>query len=684
MTAPRSLADDLRRRDDAALSRLLQLRPDLLHPVPADFTALTSRATAAPSVSRCLDSLDALHLFVLSVIAEQTKDAPAPREALVEQSAAALAPDAHDACDEAMTGLVDRALVWGDADGLRAIASVADLVSGSPVPPWPAPGSASIQARPVDQVDREAGLHAREALSLVRDLLDEWSEQPPGVLRTGGLSLKDFAAARAHLHCDYPRAALTIDLAQAARLVADDEEEQPHWVPTDRFDTWVDATPAEAWLDLVDAWLRLPRLPSRATAKTKVLVGTDDRRAVPVLRREALHVLADLPEGAGLREAELIAVLDHQRPRRAGDLRQQVVAATLREGSDLGILSGGALSTAGRRALEQHAHDSASRSMTSGSASTDALSRRERIQAVHEALTSSMPDEVDHLLIGADLTLVAPGPLAPAIARRVGSMADIESRGHATVYRINESSVRRALDAGWDAEGVLTFLTELSRTPVPQPLAYLVEDVARRHGAVRVGPALSYLRSDAPQTLAAMVEDRRLRTLGLRRIADTVLICSAPTPEVLAALREAGYAPAAEGPDGGIVIRRPEDHRVRAPRAAAHVSSRAPEPALISAAVKTIRAGDRASGPRGTVTAGPAGSTAVPSLPSSAVVSHLREAIADTTALWIGYADTDGTVVDQIVDPIRLAGGVLTAFDHRTDGVRTFAVSRITGVAAIP
>lgn len=665
MTAPRSLADDLRRRDDAALARLLQLRPDLLRPVPGDFTALTSRATAAPSVSRCLDSLDALHLFVLSVIVGETKDAPASRDTLVERSTAALGVDAEGACDEALTTLIDRALVWGDDDGLRAIASVADLVAGSPAPPWPAPGTTSIVTRPTDQIDREAGLHARESLALVRDLLDEWSAQPPGVLRTGGLSLKDFAAARTNLHCDYARAALTIDVAHAARLVADDEEEQPRWVPTDRFDTWVDADPAEAWLDLVDAWLRLPRLPSRATAKTKVLVDSDDRRAVPVLRREVLQVLADLPEGAGLDEAGLMAVLDHQRPRRAGELRQQVLAATMREGSDLGVLSGGALSTAGRHALAQDA----------------SLPRHQRAQRVREALASSMPDEVDHLLIGADLTLVAPGPLAPAIARRVGSMADIESRGHATVYRISESSVRRALDAGWDAEGVLTFLTELSRTPVPQPLTYLVEDVARRHGAVRVGPALSYLRSDAPQTLAAMVEDRRLRTLGLRRIADTVLICSAPTSEVLATLRDAGYAPAAEGPDGGIVIRRPEDHRVRAPRAATPVSSRAPEPALISAAVKTIRAGDRASGPHGTVTTGPAGSSSVPSLPSSAVVARLREGIAETTPLWIGYADTDGTVVDQIVDPIRLAGGVLTAFDHRTDGVRTFAVSRITGVA---
>ncbi len=38
---------------------------------------------------------------------------------------------------------------------------------------------------------------------------------------------------------------------------------------------------------------------------------------------------------------------------------------------------------------------------------------------------------------------------------------------------------------------------------------------------------------------------------------------------------------------------------------------------------------------------------------------------------------------ERVVDPIRLAGGYLTAFDHRLEEVHTFAVHRITGVAAL-
>jgi predicted DNA-binding transcriptional regulator YafY len=69
---------------------------------------------------------------------------------------------------------------------------------------------------------------------------------------------------------------------------------------------------------------------------------------------------------------------------------------------------------------------------------------------------------------------------------------------------------------------------------------------------------------------------------------------------------------------------------------------------------------------------------------SAAIVSTLRRALADNRPLWIGYADTDGTVTQQIVDPIRLGGGILTAFDHRTEQVRSFSVSRVTGVAPLP
>ena len=73
-------------------------------------------------------------------------------------------------------------------------------------------------------------------------------------------------------------------------------------------------------------------------------------------------------------------------------------------------------------------------------------------------------------------------------------LADQESRGGGGVFRFSAASMRRAFDAGWSADDVHRWLAEHSSTGVPQPLQYLVDDVARRHGSIRVGPAGSYLR----------------------------------------------------------------------------------------------------------------------------------------------------------------------------------------------
>lgn len=668
MTAPRSLADDLRARDDASLSRLLRSRPDLLHPVPSDITALTTRATTGPSVSRCLDALDAMHLHVLRVISELTVNEGVDDASILQAAAAGLGDDVNPSVEAALADLVDLALVWGGRTSRRAVHAARGLVATAPTPTWPRPELRVVTQRDAGDVDAQAALHAREALAQVRDLLDDWSAHPPAILRSGGLSLRDFAAARRRLHTDWPHTAMTIEIAHAAKLCADDREDPPHWVPTDQYDAWLGRSTAEQWSDLVAAWLALPRLPSVADQKTQVLSADRDRRAIPVLRRQVLDLLASAPVGAQVDADNVLAVLDDRQPRRAGELRRLTVEATLREAGDLGLLGAGALSRAARLLLD------APRGSTAA--------RRAHEQLVHRALHDALPADVDRVVIQADLTVVAPGPLVAHVARALRLVADVESRGHATVFRISEASIRRALDSGWDASAIHSLLDEISSTDVPQPLTYLIDDVARKHGAVRIGNALGYVRSDNAETLTALLGDRRLRVLGLSRIADTVLISQATAPEVISALRAAGYAPAAESPDGQVLIRRPDDRRTRAPRPQPVTSTRPPEDALINAAVRSLRAGDHANVDRRlTTTPGPAGSRELPRLSAAAIVSRLRSSIADNRPLWIGYADTDGAVTQQIVDPIRVAAGVLTAFDHRTEQVRSFAVSRVTGVA---
>ena len=59
----------------------------------------------------------------------------------------------------------------------------------------------------------------------------------------------------------------------------------------------------------------------------------------------------------------------------------------------------------------------------------------------------------------------------------------------------------------------------------------------------------------------------------------------------------------------------------------------------------------------------------------------LRDSVEARRTVWIGYVDNHGSTVERVVDPVKVEGGWLTAYDHRADDVRSFAIHRITAVA---
>ena len=214
------------------------------------------------------------------------------------------------------------------------------------------------------------------------------------------------------------------------------------------------------------------------------------------------------------------------------------------------------------------------------------------------------------MLLQADLTAVAPGPLEPELARRLQLAADVESRGGATVYRFTARSVRRALDVGWTAAELHDVRRPtVSRTPVPQPLTYLIDDTARTYGTVRVGHAEAFLRADDE---AALTELLRAPAGGLPRAAparaDRAHQHHARSTCCSPGCASWARRPAVEAPDG-VAARRParraagaDAQGARRPPSA-RPASRRPSPRVIAA----IRAGDRAVAER---PAGPAGAHA--------------------------------------------------------------------------
>jgi predicted DNA-binding transcriptional regulator YafY len=65
---------------------------------------------------------------------------------------------------------------------------------------------------------------------------------------------------------------------------------------------------------------------------------------------------------------------------------------------------------------------------------------------------------------------------------------------------------------------------------------------------------------------------------------------------------------------------------------------------------------------------------------TATILETLHRAIREDEGLWIGYVNAEGQSSQRFVEPMTLTGGYLTAYDHRREEPRTFAVHRITSV----
>jgi hypothetical protein len=229
------------------------------------------------------------------------------------------------------------------------------------------------------------------------------------------------------------------------------------------------------------------------------------------------------------------------------------------------------------------------------------------------------------------------------------------------------------MDLGWSAIELHDFVASISRTPVPQPLTYLIDDTARTFGVVRVGFAEAFLRADDEDALTELLHHPAAESLGLRRLAPTVLISTTPLDVLLPQLREAGIAAVVESADGTLHVARPDAQRARTPRRTPAGASAARDAAKVAAVVTAVRAGDQAAASR----------PATESLTPSGSLAALREAIDAQVSVVIGYVDNHGTRSDRIIDPLSVDGGQLRAHDHRADEVRVFAVHRISSVRPV-
>ena len=728
----RSFSDYLRSVDDAALLNLFTARPDLVTPVPPDIASLAVRACSAPSLARAIDSLNYWQFQVLEAAASLN-------EPFSEKNVMSLT---EKEAKGALEHLVTIGLIYPSDDGLRLPTQLRDVIGTEPAGLGPASlaklklselDDAPIDAKkvlerlvwgpprgsvgdiknpgpgvnwlldkkflvPLDQRtvvlprevaialrggkihkerfikqpelkgarrdDRQVNLAAianvSTVLRWVEELLNFWADEPADALRAGGLGVRDLKIVSTHLGVDESCTAFVAELAYLASLISFDADDRI--LPSNKFDIWLMQTPADRWQMLASQWLitsRVSGLVGRVEAKNVAALGPElDRVNAARVRALTLELLREnqgiAPDWNSFKE-----VLSWRAPvRRNSSLQEELAEWTLREAEWLGITGQGAISKFGDQFL-----------------SGDDLS----------SINDDLPKTVDHILIQSDNTAIAPGPLEHEISQALAMMAEIESRGGATVYRFTESTIRRALDHGKTGDEIKTFLVKTSKTPMPQPLEYLIADVAKKHGKLRVGNTSSFIRCEDTALISQIMNDKKLEILALRRIAPEVVICDMDATDAMRVLRECGYLPAGESANG-MILTGPKTNRAltkpRPPRVIGEVEI--PDTESLMTAIRTLRTGEKSTFRQTRLRQ--VASEALGQLPrttANETMEILNQFITDEKTLSIGYADNNGGVTHRIIDPIRISAGALIARDHATGEVQSFRIPRITGVAPL-
>ncbi|MCQ0018689.1 helicase-associated domain-containing protein [Actinomadura madurae] len=509
---------------------------------------------------------------------------------------------------------------------------------------------------------RAAAGEAYNAVRLTEELLERWGLEPPPVLRSGGLAVRDLRAAATLLDVPEWKAALLVEVAYAAGLLTRSGDLDGEWLPTPAYDLWLMRDTAGRWTELARGWLKSDRAAGLAGRARRPRPAHQRAERGDGAQQRARH-----PAGGPRRPRRRRA---RRRRRRGRAPRAAHLAAPPPRRADP--------RPAPRLDAARGGRPRADRVRRAAPFARDLLAGDDP----EPTLEKYLPAPVDEILIQADLTAIAPGPLVTDLARELALAADVESTGGATVYRFTPESIRRALDAGRTAADVTDLLSRHSATSLPQPLTYLIDDVARRHGHLRVGALTSYVRTDAPATLDEILADRRAAPLRLHRLAPTVLASGLQRADLLDGLRAMGLAPVAEAPGGGVIVTRPDAQRAEPPPTAEIVRLRPgsrTDDTMIAAAVRALRAGDEAS-VHGAEQARQAPSGEPPRSPAMATIELLRAAVERGGRVWIGYLDQQGQASSRIVEPVRVEGGFLTGYDATRAAVHRFALHRITGV----
>ena len=275
-------------------------------------------------------------------------------------------------------------------------------------------------------------------------------------------------------------------------------------------------------------------------------------------------------------------------------------------------------------------------------------------------LKAHLPQLQSRIILQADLSIIAPGPLPTELESSLRLFANTESVGLASTYRLSPLSICHGLETGLTTEQITSTLTEAFGQKLPQPVEYLLGEVSRRFDRLVIRELAnsdnrSVIESSDNVLLTELSNDPRLRAFSLVRISIERLACRFEPSVVYFGLRECGY----------LAIRKDSEGKVISPIASTETVK--PENTLHKwdDRIAKMREAD--------ATFGLSGSDEI-------MTRQVQLAIRNKAKLALVVKRPDGSELSIILEPSGLANGRLRGLDRKAQVERTLPLTTISSI----
>lgn len=579
---------------------------------------LGTRQLQAAIASLSINKLDALCAItgVKGLRAGQGSDSADPEDIaeldrlqLIWRENSSSTPTAYTAVSEVLNGLIDSKLRPRQRPTLVVLSE--ESRSG-----FSLTGTERAANLTQEEIDRDCGIAIFETMQALTELVFYLEQHFVREVGRGNAGLPDLKRLSGRLNKTVEYAREIFELARLAH-VADLAEGR--WQLGSAAPMWIHATPAQRWTHLAEIWQA-----SVGDASSRDLLAELETRTSTSLD-ELLTELYPLADG----------------------ITASNIKRTVDRGNLIGITDSGWLSSWAEDVLRQR-----------------------NDQAVAK-LSDRLPSLIDRLIVQADLTLVAPGPLTTATEMRIRKFAECETIGFASTYRLSSLSITLGMEHGLSAVEIRDLLRELSGKDLPQPVDYLLRESEERFGRLVVhGSNLedhSVATSTDPILLKSILNDPSMKPFGLVENSVGELACKFDAEVLYFGLREAGFSAILDPKVRTQLADSGGQQALNAPRKTAElVDAELDASAAILLDLQRMRLQDERVG----------------TAPDSDDVSRqIQLAIKNKAKLRITVTTANGTEQEFLLEPIGIANGRLRAKDRKADIERTLPLASISRVS---